>query len=761
MEKKKNKSLFFIIGTLILIEILSIVFISFMGYMNFKTNFSDIRQTLYSFLTDDTIDEIEASLKFGKEIDNYYGADKVLNNIKNKLGEGFELEILDNDNNILYKTHDNELKNYNSYEQNILGIDKDVVGKLVTYYSQEVINHQLKQLTNKIYKTTIYLVSIGLLILLIGDFITYYLTKSEKLLCDFSIVIIFSMIIIQSIFSMIEYKECYKTSIQDGANVVVENLSDIVENVRQTGIELIEISDLVDFLNEKIENVPILYNIKLYENIVDTSSLNEDKKSIYYITRALGDSDIVVEVDLSTKYIEERDQELTLIILSTIIIMVMIVVEILKLPSLLSHRNSGYYKKECKETYEGVINGIQLVVFLCTTAEYICLPYSAMIIRNLNQGVLGLSVTTTSALPLTVEGISQMIAIFIFYKILDKIGSRKTLLISGIIMISINIIAFNSNSAWQIIICRAIAGIAYAGFAQVANYVVANGYDKEEIRTAILAHKNAGLLAGITCGAGLGAIISVAFSYSFTFLVSAGIFLFYILIFFIVMPWKILNTNNAKKDKIIKKNIEVKGIINMLISNEMIIYILFALLPLNIGIVLIVSLIPNLIQTLEINTVILSYCYIINGMVGIYLAPKLVTFFTKKNKINNGIAISLFICAISILILDIPFIYKTIIIVISSALLGFVDGIGTPLSIDQFMELNIVKNTVDEETALVFLSAISYILNALAPIVANNMVGENMFGVSRYILFATIFIICAILIFSYSSILIRKSSKNR
>ena len=57
-------------------------------------------------------------------------------------------------------------------------------------------------------------------------------------------------------------------------------------------------------------------------------------------------------------------------------------------------------------------------------------------------------------------------------------------------------------------------------------------------------------------------------------------------------------------------------------------------------------------------------------------------------------------------------------IILTSMILGFLDGFTTPLYTDQFISLRIVRNTVDESTALIFSVILSYVLLTFAPMIA-------------------------------------------
>ena len=95
-------------------------------------------------------------------------------------------------------------------------------------------------------------------------------------------------------------------------------------------------------------------------------------------------------------------------------------------------------------------------------------------------------------------------------------------------------------------------------------------------------------------------------------------------------------------------------------------------------------------------------------------------------------------------------------IVVSSTVLGFLDGFGTPLCTDQFMELKVVKNAVDESTALIFSVVISYILLTFSPMIAEAMLipGEGIF--SPMMIGAVFYAVSAVIVFVYGAYKMKK-----
>jgi hypothetical protein len=210
-----------------------------------------------------------------------------------------------------------------------------------------------------------------------------------------------------------------------------------------------------------------------------------------------------------------------------------------------------------------------------------------------------------------------------------------------------------------------------------------------------------------------------------------------------LLPWKPLSERSVQAEE--EKPVQAADLLRMVFSGEMLFFILFIGIPLNIGVMLCVTLVPAICQTNGISSVMLSYCYIANGLAGIYIGPALVSKAKAKFGLNLCIAFAFALTAVSIFILRIPPV--ALMIVLTSMILGFLDGFATPMVTDRFMTLGIVRNAVDESTALIFSVVLSYVLLTFAPMIAELLLlpGKGVF--SPMMIGAAVYAAAAVLVF--------------
>lgn len=112
-----------------------------------------------------------------------------------------------------------------------------------------------------------------------------------------------------------------------------------------------------------------------------------------------------------------------------------------------------------------------------------------------------------------------------------------------------------------------------------------------------------------------------------------------------------------------------------------------------------------------------------------------------------SIAFAFGLTAVSIFVLRLP--PLALMIVITSMILGFLDGFATPMCTDQFMELGVVKNAVDESSALIFSVVISYVLITISPVIAELMLLPDRGLLSPMMIGAALYMLAALLVFFF------------
>ena len=750
-KNKKREKIYLLI--LLIIAVFATNFVSAMGFLNYRTAVIDLEEQVIERVEKNTVSDLETSLSFGKSFENYYGMDEIFNSFSKQI-EGPVPFVIDNDNALLYsaaasrKETEELLSFFNSevfarekssfaraeggkielgpLKAILSPIHRDdrIIGYFGCIYSEKIFNKDFTSVIKKILLLD--------LIIMIAECIALaafvYFSEKEtgkkifvpevyESVKKLSAVLIMTLgIIVLSGASLYIYQEDYNIKMTDSIRASLEDLEIQISRVENQGVNLKEVDGLEDYIRKHVTAIETLHDVRITECISEVK-LTDEKSNLITYRFVSGEKDggkLYLEAEMSDDVIGRKIREITLVLLSTMIILLIFVFEMNNLVELLTRGPIEEPNRKNLFSEKQVSLALRFTGFLCSTAEYMCLPYTAMMIRERGETIFGLSVGMTAALPLTLEWIFQIAGMFILPRYVKKFNVKAVLVFSSVLMVACNVTTVIIGGALTIIVCRALAGLSYAGFKQVSNYLITRGYETETGRSENISQDNAGLLAGTTCGAGLGAILSANAGYPVPFLCSAVLFAAYLLITMLVIPWKGLALRGNVSEE--EKPVIAKDIIKILLSTETLLFILVIALPLNIGVMLCVTLIPAICQTKGISSVILSYCYIANGLGGIYIGPALVSGAKKRFGLKPSISFAFALTALGLFVLHVPPV--VVMIILTSMILGFLDGFTTPLYTDQFISLRIVRNTVDESTALIFSVILSYVLLTFAPMIA-------------------------------------------
>lgn len=767
MTEKNNKISSNII-VLLIVAFFGINFVTVMGFLNYRTAAIGLEETAISRLEAESASGIATAVSFGKTFDNFYGIEDEFKFFK-KQYKGPEPFVLSSDGELIYWSggEDGELKAYiedflshtkfassfaslDTKNGGVIVIGRDhmsltpirpddeTVGYFGSIYNEKVFRYKFSDII-----WLIMIFDLTVTILVCGLLYTYMrMAGSEKhkdkhplLFAEgtgrvVAILIIASGIIALSAVSLYAYQQDYREKTKQSVSIVISNIEMQISKVEEQGVDLRTVNGLRLFIRNHVSNLDMLKTIRVSDHVTEVKKTFEESDLIMYVFDTGDDNETMyVEAELSEKVIQKEMRNIVLVLFSTMLILLIFVFELNNLVELFNARSAGRESAALSGAFseKQVSLALRFTGFLCATAESMCVPYAAMMIRDSGEALFGLSVGMTAALPLTMEGVAQMAAMLIMPRYIKKFDIRKVLIVSTVLMIACNLSAFAVGSALMIVICRALAGVAYSGFKQVSNYLITSGYETEEGRGENISQDNAGLLAGGTCGAGLGAILCANTGYATTFLFSAIFFAVYLAGTFFLVPWDMISLKSAAADNAEETSeISAPLLVKLLKSPEVILYILIIGIPLNIGVMLCVTLIPAICQTNGISSVMLSYCYLANGIAGIYIGPALVSKARKRFGLQPSIAFAFALTAFSIFILHLP--PAAVMIIVTSMILGFLDGFGTPMVIDRFMELKVVRKNTDESTALIFVMVMTYVLLVFAPMVAELMLlpGKGM-----------------------------------
>jgi len=764
--------------------LITLLLVSAVCYFNFDNNYENIRQSYYLSISSQVINDMETSLNYGKRIDRYYGIENIFDTFKHLLGDNLDCAIYGNEGRMLYNSaanavflQENEIikviedigseqffaqvksDGYQHIVQPIASKDNVIDGYFAFSYKSSIFNSTRIELVKQIGVIIGILLLVGLLLLMLY-FLTLRKEGRHELVTDKQrrrklyggpYVIIVLLVIMLGVGSYQTYQEYYIEAIEEGTYSMAEYVSAIVDELGYKGVSYEQMNGLDEFLQEKADNMPVLQDIMVeqIEIVSDDAQYSQSNLSVKKPLAINGEKGFAVLVTASQEYIDKKMFNLLLVFIATFIFSFVVIIELMRLPEIIDAKKQNRAKKDDQKQYRTISSGIRITSFFRTMSNYLYLPYSAMLIRHWNQSVFGLSNGLTAALPLALEGAGQILGMLILPKInkYSNAGARTLFVFCLIGIIVINMLCFATMSAFVIIVLRLIGGFLLSGIIHFMNILMTQGSDCNERKEINIVQSNAGIIGGIMCGAGIGALIASLGGYSMTYLASSVVFVIFGIFVLYIMPFKLIDANGKKvkmEHKALKlESREIKRKIKKGFFFPVFKYFLTVIVPVNAAILFIVIIIPFMLQG-EQNALMLSFCYIINGIAGFYIGPKLATVFDKRFSFNINMFFAMIVAGASMVVLNFDPIL--IMIFVSSALLGIFDGFGTPLAASGFLKNSAIKDKITEVRALSIYYTLCSITMMIVPL-AIEFILQNDFEIAlwgfglAYVVFASISIV--------------------
>lgn len=757
---QQNKSKWFAIGVFLLLAIGSLIFVSWIGQMSFRNTCIELQEEYIGIEVREEIDSIENSINFGKELDNFYGIDEILNNICLVSEGNLETVIINKEGTPIYNTMEespeaittlSHIYSKDYYEQALSVTDKDTLGEkiklgnknslvfpiyhneeelvghvLVIYDQNSLVSSDIADLGNsKKAMLGIWLI-VAVLLICFEFFLSPKADEKKWYVRYMPVILIMTgmLCFILNLYSVYEQK--YNVMIEQNAESAAEYIQKAVRRLEEKGLKLNNIDEVSEYINGKVKDNQAIGSISVVNSYYDTSESIENVDSTI-IVLPLREQGCYVNISVSRTFIDKQIRLMTLTFGAIFIICLMITYELTHMAEVISARLSKDFGQESPYQMNGIGTQIKLLSFLTYTALYTSMPYAAVIMRNWNASVWGLSESVSASLPLTIELLCVMICSLLIQKFFKDSKMQHLTIILFPILILGNLACMRVSSPYILIALRAFCGIGFAFLKYWLNAYVAAGSANEKEVQRNYAQLNAGLLGGITVGASLGSILAQSFGYQFNYLFTAivcGVVLIFAIIF---IPWKMLN---GRREQAVESARKSSVPFKELLQNKSVLFaIILGDIPLNIGLMYVVSFLPVYMSSVGQPAVVTSYAYLINGIAGVYIGVVLIAILKGvSTKVGSVIALGMASVGILILVLG----SNAGVILLSAGILGLFDGYGTPTITSFFTGLPAVQKA-DTASMLTLFNSVGSAVQIICPILYNVLIQPD--GKTTYLFF--------------------------
>lgn len=754
--KENLRSNIFTVLIFILLAFGSLQFVTWISQMAFENTCIELQEQYIGTEVSEVIKIVENAINFGKDLENYYGMDEQLENIC-QISEGnLKVVVLDGTGKPLYLSFQQKEENkellagvYSGEYQNAVAEvmsdkvageqipigkqqslvfpvskqKKQLIGHLCVIYEQKnlVSENDASDIRNK----KLFILGIVSLMLFLFFICHKRGTAKKWYICYMPVIFIMTGMFSYILFLYHTYQGKYNTMISDNAGSAAEYIQKSIDDLLEKGMPIGQIEQVGDYLIQKVEGNAAIGGITVVKKYFDTNDiLKNAETNVLYLEVA--DGQAVIEVSVSKSYIDGKIQLMLLTFGAIFVICLMITYELTHLADVVAGRISPDFNRETPEQLMGMGGMIKLLSFLSYTAIYTSMPYAAVIMRNWDVAVFGMSKSVSASLPLTIELLCIMLSSFLIQKVFQDTKMNRLVFFVFPFLILGNMACMAVFSPYLLIGLRAFCGIGFAFLKYFLNSLVAAGSLDSAAISRNYAQLNAGLLGGITVGASLGSILAQSMGYQFNYFFTALICVCLIVLTLLFVPWKMLN---ARRAQAVQKSSKASAGIKEVLKNPTVRkVIILGDIPLNIGLMYVVSFLPVYMNNVGQSAVATSYAYLINGLAGVYIGVVLMNILKKlSGEASFVVAMVLGTAGILVLLVD----SGIGVILVSAGIMGLFDGFGTPAITGFFTGLPAVQKA-DTASMLTVFNSVGSAVQIVCPMLYNLLIQPD--GKTTYLL---------------------------
>lgn len=756
--KKDIVTIIILIG----LTLLSLEFVSWVCRMAFENTCIELEEQYLATETDEIAANIENSINFGKTLDNYFGMEDVLAQAAGLSDGGLKAVILNTDGKVLYTSfaekepeHVDDLaalyaKEFQEKLMTAADGEKieagsktamvfpvyerknNLAGYLCMLYEPQNLIHEEHKVNTQ---TVLFLILEIVTVLLMLVLTSYSVHKNPKTGQLASSLVMMGGMLCYILFLFVSYRSSYQTLVEQKAQQAAVSVQAEIERLVDKGLDAGQLYRIDHYIEKRVESSQSLQKITIQTG-EDRQLQKEAEKGVLYFSSASGR--VWMEAEINQDYINEKISLMLITFGAIFAVCLMIAFELTNLAGIISVRISGDFNRKTKSQAAAISAQIRVLSFMAYTASYASMPYAAVIMRSWNASVFGLSAAVSASLPLTVEMVSILAASALIQKVFRGMRPDWLMIFIFPFLILGNAACIRVSSPLLLIGMRAFTGVGTAFLKYWLNNLVAAGSADEESFSLNCGRLNAGLLGGITAGAALGAVTAQAMGYQFNYMFTAAVYVVLSLWALFTMPWKLLVHGEQEGED--KKESSSGSFAGIFENPRILLTLLFGCVPLNIGLMYVVSFIPSYMSSIGQSAAASSYVYLVNGIAGMYLGVFVLNLLKKKSFYISASA-ALFLAAGGMRCLLIS--RSLAAVMLSAGILGLFDGFGTPSITSYFTGLS--PEHSDTAGMMTIFSIVGSAVQIVCPLLYGMLIQADgkmtylaMFG-AAYLLMAVLF----------------------
>lgn len=776
MNEKLIRKRLFTAAFILMILILSIT--ALMNINTFEERFVEAQTVSFAVKGTEFVNSTQYAIRYGKELDNFYGMHALLVDWKDKYPEIEQARIVMSDHKVVYSYLEDDhnlssdhLKEANTFESDgifyqsafengqhyvylpIHDRNENGLGSLEIQFSEKYIDDQMQPFFMQLVYWILGLIVFSALALgffsFKGKIMDVEGNLSERYVIIGVLLIMGCVQIVYGVFNYVLFDEAYTTLSTINATVASKGIGNDFENIIDRGVIYDQISETENYLTTISEAVPQVNRVTFFKSSDMSNSVESERFALeaiddrYKVVSELKADSIgeqgTLTVVIDQDYIQSGLREIMLDSVTIFATAFFFMVEIvLFLMLYMSSRTTATTDDKVfeDENYNG--GNLRILAFLIYTACYMPVSFIPKVMKSLYQPVPGVDVNFVLGLPISIVFFGGAVFTLVGGKWIDKIGWRRVLEIGLLTIVISAVLSAAAFNAWVFVIARGIFGVGYALiYISMRSFAAAMQGDvaKRKGFSAI----TSGIYAGVNTGAVFGAILMDKIGFRSVFLISGTLMLlgFALLIMFFPKGSVIQQPLDIKK--------KAKTSIRKFMSNkEVWKFFLLINIPMAMTVIFLDYFYPVYADGVGIQTSTIGRAYLLNGVSVAYLSPLIIKSIGSKLSSRQTVILSIGLLVLSMGLFSY---FGTItMMLIAASIMGISEGVGLASQTEYYLGLDAVKR-IGRGEALGYYSNVRKVAQMFGPQIFAYAIG---FGYTEGIGYLGIAIGCMLLIFILS-----------
>lgn len=341
----------------------------------------------------------------------------------------------------------------------------------------------------------------------------------------------------------------------------------------------------------------------------------------------------IMEVGINTDEIKKNQKQIILntvaIISCSVAVMIILMLEVIFIMKYKERKEKLNTKKNLNINFRFPLRSLIFISFFSDSMQDSFMP---ILSAKRYEAFFNIPQSIGIALPITLQLMNSALFSFLGGSIIRKAGVKKTMIFGFFSQMAGYIICAYTDSFLGLLAGKSFSGMGMGLIIVVVNTVAAIAKNEADSGTSF-GEINAGILAGVTAGVGIGSVVLSLWNYSGVYYVAAIFICSGLLL--VLMGEEYFPSKN-------KKNTDNMKIHKFILDKKVITFLALVLMPFLVALSYREYFFPLYAQTKGISEANIGYLYLVSGLIVIYTGPVLtnyliVKFGTKKTLISSSI----------------------------------------------------------------------------------------------------------------------------